>query len=43
MFIFNDKSGLFKSNELVLPSDVGNMFLKYAFEDSLKLIILKTM
>ncbi|CDW74171.1 UNKNOWN [Stylonychia lemnae] len=41
IFIFNDKSGLLKSSELVKAQDVESMFLKYAFEDSLKLIILK--
>lgn len=41
MFIFPEKSGLLKSNDLILPKDIEGMFMKYAFEDSLKLIILK--
>lgn len=41
MFIFNEKSGLFRSNELILPVDIPNMFMKFAFEDSLKLLLLK--
>lgn len=43
MFIFNEKSGVFKSNELVLAKDVESMFMRFIFEDSLKLVILKSM
>ena len=42
MFLFNDKSGLLKQNELVLAKDIPGMFMKFSYEDSLKLIILKS-
>ena len=41
MFIFNEKSGIFKTNELVLAKDIEGMFMRFIFEDSLKLVILK--
>jgi hypothetical protein len=42
-FIYFDKSGILKTNEMVFAKDIESMFTKYAYEDSLKLIILKSL